>query len=91
MTVSKRLNSKGGVTIPQQLRHAAGIVPGAPLDIEDAGDGLIIRKHVPSCSFCSSVENVVIVQGVEICAVCAAQLSDAAKEKLEATYEHGQQ
>lgn len=91
MIMNKKLGSKGGLTIPRQLRYAAGIVPGAPLDIEDAGDGIIIRKHVPSCSFCSSVENVVKVKGVEICAVCALELSGAAKEKLEATYEHEQQ
>lgn len=85
MTISKKLGSKGAVTIPQQLRHAAGIMPGAPLDIEDAGDGLIIRKHVPSCSFCGSVENVVKVEDIEICACCAKKLAAAAAEKLEVT------
>ena len=82
MTISKKLGSKGGVTIPQQLRHAVGIQPGAPLDIEDAGDGLIIRKHVPSCAFCGSLENVVAVEGIEICAGCAGKLSAAAAGKL---------
>lgn len=84
MTVSKKIGSKGAVTIPQQLRHIAGLQPGAPIDIEDAGDGLIIRKHIPSCSFCGSVERVVAVDGIEICAGCAGKLAAAASEKLEA-------
>lgn len=81
MTISKKLGSKGGVTIPQQLRHAVGLQPGAPLDIEDAGDGLLIRKHVPSCAFCGSVENVVAVESIEICAACAHKLAEAAAKK----------
>lgn len=82
MTVSKKLGSKGAVTIPQQLRHAVGIQPGAPLDIEDAGDGLIIRKHVPSCFICGSPENVVTVENIEICAECAGRLSAAVAGKM---------
>ena len=82
MTISKKLGSKGGFTIPQQLRHVVGLQPGAPLDIEDAGDGLLIRKHVPSCAFCGSTVDVVAVEGIEICAVCARRLAAAAAEKL---------
>lgn len=84
MTVSKKIGSKGGITIPQQLRHSAGLQPGAPVDIEDTGDGLIITKHVPSCSFCGSTVDVVTVEGIEICAACADRLASAAAGKREA-------
>jgi transcriptional pleiotropic regulator of transition state genes len=83
MTVSKKLGKRGGITIPQQLRHAAGIMPGAPLDIESVPGSILITKHVPSCCICSSVEDVVKVQDIEICAICAASLADEARAKLE--------
>lgn len=71
MKVSKKLGSKGGVTIPQQLRHDAGLQPGAPLDLETTADGLMIRKHVPTCDICGNVENVANCEGFEICGDCA--------------------
>ncbi|ADU26094.1 AbrB/MazE/SpoVT family DNA-binding domain-containing protein [Ethanoligenens harbinense] len=83
MTVSKRLGGKGGLTIPQAVRHAAGLAPGAPIDIEDAGDGILIRKHVPSCIFCGGTTEVVTVAGKEICLACARELAALAAEKLE--------
>ena len=82
MTISKKLGSKGAVTVPQQLRHIAGIQPGAPIDIEDTSDGLIIRKHIPSCCFCGGVESVATVEDIEICAKCAKRLSTEAAGKL---------
>lgn len=78
MIVSKKLGSKGGLTIPQRLRHEAGMLPGAPLDIESADGGLVITKHVPSCCFCGSTENVMTERGVEICAACARELAEKA-------------
>ena len=80
MTVSKRVGQRGGVTIPQQLRHEAGILPGAPVDIEASDDGIVIRKHVPTCSLCGSVEHVIKFKGLEICGLCAAEAADAACE-----------
>ena len=83
MIVNKKLGKRGGITIPQQLRHEAGIMPGAPLDIEAVPGSILITKHVPSCNICGSTENVLTVQGFEICATCAVSLADGAKEKLE--------
>lgn len=81
MTVSKKLGGKGGLTIPQAVRYAVGLAPGAPIDIEDAGDGILIRKHVASCIFCGSTVNVLTVQGKEICTHCASELAQAATER----------
>lgn len=82
MLISKKLGKRGGITIPQQLRHAAGLHPGAPIDIEADGSGLIISKHVPSCNLCGAVENVVTVEGMDICPACAKRIAAVAAEKL---------
>lgn len=90
MKLSKKMGSKGGVTIPQQLRHASGIMPGAPIDVEDApGGGLIIKKHVPSCIICGGVAEVAQLNGVEICAACAATLLAKAKMTTETGAQNG--
>ena len=58
MTVSKRVAKSGAVTLPRQLRQETGILPGVPVDIEADEDGVHIRKHVPTCHFCGTVDDV---------------------------------
>ena len=49
MKLYKKVNKAGGITIPQQLRHALNIPKGAALELEDDGDKIIITKHTPTC------------------------------------------
>ena len=65
MTVSKRVAKSGAVTLPRQLRQETGILPGVPVDIEADEDGVHIRKHVPTCHFCGTVDDVKTVCGIE--------------------------
>lgn len=74
MTVSKRLTSKSGLTIPKQVRGEAGFMPGMAVDIETVEDGVLIRKRVPTCRFCGGVHGVVNVRGMEMCGECAAAI-----------------
>lgn len=74
MTVSKCLTSKSGVTIPKHVRAETGFVPGMAVDIETVEDGVLIRKRVPTCRFCGSVQGVMAVHGMEMCGECAAAI-----------------
>ena len=74
MTVSKRVAKSGAVTLPRQLRQETGILPGVPVDIEADEDGVHIRKHVPTCHFCGTVDDVKTVCGIEICRGCAEKI-----------------
>lgn len=80
MTTSKRMTSKNGITIPKHVRADAGFYPGMAVDIETIPDGVIIRKHVPTCRQCGAVEQVVRLGGMEYCRACAAKL----KKEMEA-------
>ena len=66
MTVSKRVAKSGAVTLPRQLRQETGILPGVPVDIEADEDGVHIRKHVPTCHFCGTVDDVKTVCGIDV-------------------------
>ncbi len=41
-----RVTEKGQVTIPKQLRDAAGIGPGSDVEFEQTDDGVLIRKSL---------------------------------------------
>ena len=57
-TKHKKLTSKAGLTIPKDIRLAAGFAGGMAVDIEKTADGIMIRKHRPTCCYCGSVDNV---------------------------------
>ena len=62
-----------------QLRQETGILPGVPVDIEADEDGVHIRKHVPTCHFCGTVDDVKTVCGIEICRGCAEKIMEEFK------------
>lgn len=55
------------------------ILPGVPVDIEADEDGVHIRKHVPTCHFCGTVDDVKTVCGIEICRGCAEKIMEEFK------------
>lgn len=42
-----RLSSKGQVVIPKAVRAAHGWQPGVELEVEDRGDGVVLRQAKP--------------------------------------------
>jgi AbrB family looped-hinge helix DNA binding protein len=42
--MTQRVGAKGQVVIPKELRDKAGLAPGADVDFEATGDGIVIRK-----------------------------------------------
>lgn len=83
MTIKhKKLTSKAAVTILKDLRLSAGLGGGMAVDLIERDDGILIRKHVPVCRYCGSVEDVLIIRQDEICCSCAAAISAEINQKL---------
>lgn len=67
----KKLSKKGGLTIPQQMRHELGMLGGTAVQLTPQADGgLLIRKHCPVCHECGSIEDVKNLGHVELCRGC---------------------
>ena len=71
---SKKINKNGSITLPKQVRSEVGIFAGNSVDIEMSDDGIRIRKHISTCRFCGSTENVKSAMGIDICPDCAARI-----------------
>lgn len=71
MKLFKKVNKAGGITIPQQLRHSLNIPKGSAVEMEDNGETIVIRKHIPTCLVCGTADHVKVINGVEICEECA--------------------
>ncbi len=74
---SKKINKNGSITLPKQVRSEVGIFAGNSVDIEMSDDSIRIRKHINTCRFCGSTENVKSVMGIDICTDCAAKIHKA--------------
>lgn len=77
----KRLSKARGVTIPKDLAANLGMFAGAAVDLVETDEGILLRKHVPSCVFCGSVESVDTVKGKEVCAKCAREMREEINSK----------
>ncbi len=76
MQAVKKVTRSGGVTVPRGMRQETGLLPGVPVDLVSDGEGIHIRKHVPACQLCGSVDGVKTVCGIEICRECAGKIFD---------------
>ncbi|MCX4255823.1 MAG: AbrB/MazE/SpoVT family DNA-binding domain-containing protein [Oscillospiraceae bacterium] len=77
----KKLSKVRGVTVPKDLAANLGMFAGAAVDLVETSDGILLRKHVPTCVFCGSVESVDTVKGKEICAKCAREMREEINSK----------
>ncbi|GAB2022098.1 hypothetical protein RyT2_11720 [Pseudolactococcus yaeyamensis] len=66
-TLQKRMTKNGGLTLPRALRHDLNLPAKAAVDIEVNEDNSVtIRKHVPTCFFTGSAEDVITYKGFEV-------------------------
>lgn len=77
----KKISGARGVTIPKDLAANIGIRAGTAVDMVETADGILLRKHVPTCVFCGSAESVNTVKGKEICANCAYEIREEINSK----------
>lgn len=78
----KKLSKARGVTVPKDLAANIGLFAGSAVDLVETTEGILLRKHIPTCVFCGSVESVDMVKGKEICAKCACEM----REKINSKY-----
>lgn len=79
----KKVTSKGGLTIPKEVRAEMGIFPGQAVDLIADGEMLTIKKHIKTCRFCGCPENVMTVMGIDVCEQCGRGLMDGIEEVLD--------
>ncbi len=77
--VVRKVDELGRIVIPKELRKMMGINEKDPLEIYTEGDTIILKKYVPFCSFCGNSENLVVLEGKNICRDCANKLSEMIK------------
>ena len=73
----KKLTRTCGLTIPKDMRAIYGMSAMQAVDLVEQEDGILIRKHVPSCFCCDSIDEVTRFKGFEICEPCRRELASS--------------
>ena len=68
--ITRRIDPLGRLVIPKETRRMFGIKEGDPLEIFTDGDTIVLKKYVPGCIFCDSVDNLKEYKGKNVCTSC---------------------
>lgn len=77
----KKLSKARSVTVPKDMAANLGMFAGTAVDLVEQENGILLRKHIPTCVLCGSVESVDTVKGKEICAKCACEMREEINNK----------
>lgn len=79
--MERKINAKGGLTIPTNLRRDLGINGKEKVNLEVQGNGdIVIKRIAGTCVFCGNYENITAYKGRFVCKECAAELGGASNE-----------
>ena len=68
--IVRRLDQLGRIVIPKELRTTLDLKDTDPVEIFTEGDTIILRKYQPSCIFCSDADDLVQIDGKNVCRKC---------------------
>lgn len=68
--IVRRMDDLGRVVLPKELRRTFDIKEGDPLEVFVTDQGIVLRKYVPGCVHCGSIEGLLAFEGKQICLAC---------------------
>ena len=76
----KKISKSGTITVPAHIRRELGIEQGERFEIERSGKDLSLRRIEGRCIVCRSSEDLLQVQDVYVCRLCATIINDTASK-----------
>lgn len=73
--IVRKVDELGRIVIPIELRRNLDIDERDSLEIYVEDDRIILRKHAPSCSFCSNTSGITVFKGRNVCKSCLEEIA----------------
>lgn len=73
--IVRDVDELGRFVIPIELRRTLHISAKDKLEIYVEDDRIILKKYMPSCSFCSNAADITVYKGKNICRECLSELA----------------
>lgn len=68
--IIKNVDELGRIVLPKKMRENLNIDIRDQVEIFVEGDRIILQKHVLTCIFCGSDQDIVFYNGKRVCAHC---------------------
>ena len=73
--IVRHLDELGRIVLPMEIRNTLDIGPKDKLEIFVEGEKIILKKYAPTCTFCGSTKNNIILNNKRVCKDCLASLN----------------
>lgn len=73
--IVRNVDELGRFVIPIELRRTLQIDEKDKLEIYVEDDRIILKKYMPSCSFCANAADITVYKGKNICRDCLNELA----------------
>ena len=74
--IVRRVDQLGRIVLPKELRKTLNIEEKDSIEIYVDGENVIFKKYEPGCTFCSSVEELIIYNDKNICKSCMKEIEE---------------
>lgn len=82
--IIRGLDNMGRVVIPKEIRKYLDMIEGVDeFEIYMQDDCIVLKKHKPTCVFCSTEENCIEFEGQMVCNTCIKKLQLIKEENKE--------
>lgn len=74
--IVRNIDSYGRFVFPSELRERLGVKEnGGAFEVFVDDDAIILKKYEPACTFCGSLDGIVIYEERNICKCCVKKIS----------------
>ena len=73
--IVRKVDELGRIVLPIELRRTLDINEKDALEIYVEEDTIMLKKHQPSCIFCTNARGLINYEGKNICSECLAKLA----------------
>ena len=82
--LTRSIDEVGRIVIPKEYRSMLKLNNKEDsLEISMEGDRIVLRKHIPACTFCMSAEGIVEYSGHKVCRSCVDNLKLIVGQQVE--------
>lgn len=75
--IVRKMDELGRIVLPMEMRNTFDINPKDPIEIFVEDDKIILKKYAPSCTFCGSTSDNVMLNEKRVCKACIEKLKNA--------------
>lgn len=79
--IVRKIDELGRVVLPKEIRRTFDIKEKDPIEIYVEGNNIFLKKYIPGCMFCGSLDDYIYYQDNYICRPCIEDISENLKEQ----------